>query len=161
MFCLRRNCGCNRQITILCNNDCGLEVTSTASTYCTRVCCKVTYTVTVKNNCTSTANNVNLHVPLDGVFCLDPTSVTVNGAAVTVDNCLDSVPIGDIEGGETATVVYTVTVMEYKRYIRTRALVTFNICCCCQRRNLGVLSNVNCLQVCPCCCCCDTTNTQP
>lgn len=159
MFCFgrcQRHC---KQITILNNEDCGIEVTSTPSAYCTRVCCRVTYTVTVKNNCSTTANDVRLHVPLDGVFCLDPTSVTVNGAAVEV-NCLDSVPVGDLPAGETATVVYTVTIMEYKRYIRSRVLVTFYTCCCCQRSNLGVYSNVNCLQVCPCCCCCETNNNQ-
>ena len=151
------NCSC-RKLKILDNSCCGICVTSSASTCCTKVCCRVTYTVTVKNNCSTTMQNAILHVPLDGVFCLDTSSVTVNGEAVSVD-CLDAVPLGNIASNEEVTVVYTVTVMEYKRYIRTRVLVSFYTCCCCERRDLGVYSNVNCLQVCPCCCCCSTENS--
>ncbi len=152
---------CNRCRPIKIMNDgcCGVCVTSTCSTHCTRLCCKVTYTVTITNNCTNAIKCVNLHVPLDGVFCLDPSTVTVNGEAVQVD-CLDSVPVGDIEPGATATVVYSATVMEYKRYVRTRALVTFYVCCCCERRDMGVYSNTNLLQVCPCCCCCSNQTTD-
>lgn len=155
MSCINRTCRTCRPITIIDDGCCGLCVTSTCSTYCTKVCCKVTYTVTIKNDCSGTAKCVHLHVPLDGVFCLDPTTVTVNGESVEV-TCLDDVPVGDLEPNQEATVVYTCTVMQYKRYIRTRALVTFYTCCCCQRRDLGVYSNCNLLQVCPCCCCCNS-----
>lgn len=156
MNCLRRTCRC-RPFTLLDNCDCGLSVVSSSSTCCTKVCCQVTYTVTVTNNCSSKVLGANLHVPLDGVFCLDVNSVRVNGESASV-KCLDDIPLGDIEPGATVTVVYTVTVMEYKRYIKTKALVTFHICCCCERRDFGVLSNCNLLQVCPCCCCCQTNN---
>lgn len=151
MSCYNRRC---RRLTIMDDSCCGVCVTSESSTHCTRVCCKVIYTVRVKNNCSSTMRDAHLNVPLDGVFCLDPNSVTVNGEAVKVE-CLDSIPLGDIATNEEVTVVYAVTVMEYKRYIKTRALVSFYTCCCCQKRDLGVYSNVNCIQVCPCCCCCD------
>ena len=157
-FCCNR---CNgqrcRRLTILEDQCCGVCVTSTPSTCCSKVCCRVTYTVVVKNNCTSTMRNAFLHVPLDGVFCLDTSSVTVNGEAVSVD-CLDAVPLCDIASEQEVTVVYTVTIMEYKRYIKSRVLVSFYTCCCCERRDLGVYSNVNCLQVCPCCCCCNGEN---
>lgn len=150
-------CRSCRRIKIVNDGCCCICVTSTCSTHCTKVCCQVTYTVTVKNNASTTVNDVCLHVPLDGVFCLDPTTVTVNGQAVQVD-CLDAVPVGDLASGQTSTIVYSCTVMEYKRYIRTRALVTFYMCCCCERKDMGVYSNVNCLQVCPCCCCCNNQN---
>ena len=156
MACLKRTCCC-RPITIIDDCSCGITVRSTCSTCCTRVCCRVTYTVTITNNCSNEIQGAKLHVPLDGVFCLDVNSVTVNGESVEV-TCLDDIDLGNIAAGGTTTVVYTVTVMEYKRYIRTRALVTFYICCCCQRKDMGVLSNCNLLQVCPCCCCCQTDN---
>lgn len=153
------NCGCKkcRPLTIINDRCCGVDVVSTCSNCCSKVCCRVTYTVTITNNTSNTLRCASLHVPLDGVFCLDINTVTVNGQQVTVD-CLDAILLGDIAPGETTTVVYTVTIMEYKRYIKTKALLTFNICCCLERRDIGVYSNINCLQVCPCCCCCNETN---
>ena len=47
------------------------------------------------NNSEQTVKDVFLHVPLDGVFCLNPDTVTVNGQAANVD-CLDAIQIGDI-----------------------------------------------------------------
>ena len=154
------NCCNNRkchQVRIINDACCGLCVTSKCSTYCTKVCCSVTYTITVTNNSEQTVKDVFLHVPLDGEFCLNPDTVTVNGQAANVD-CLDAIQIGDIASNSTATVVYTCTVMQYKRCIKTRALVTFTTCCCYERRDFGVYSNVNILQVCPCCCCCNNGN---
>ena len=155
MSCMYRTC---RPGTILDNPGCAIQVTSTSSAYCTRVCSRVTYTVTITNTCNIPVRDVNVHVPLMGVFCLDPTTVTVNGEAVEVA-CLDSIPVGELDVNETATVVYTVTVMEYRRYIKVRALVTYYTCCCLQRKDVGVYSNCNLLQVCNCCACCETTTT--
>lgn len=155
MNCCNQRC---HRIRIIDDNCCGLCVTSKCSTCCTRICCSVTYTITVTNNSENTVKDAILHVPLDGVFCLDTASVTVNGQAVEVD-CLDAIPLGDLAPNTTSTVVYSVTVMEYKRCIRTRALVTFHACCCYERRDYGVYSNTNIVQVCPCCCCC-SNNTN-
>ena len=157
MSCVYRTC---RTINILDNCCCGLNVQSTCSTYCTRVCSQVTYTVTITNNCPSVVRGVGLHIPLDCAFCLDPTSVTVNGENVDI-TCLDDIQVGDLQPAQVATITYTVTVMERKRYIKTKALVTFYTCNSCTRKDLGVYSNCNLLQVCPCCACCETTTPQP
>lgn len=153
MSCFNVN---RRPIKIIADTCCGLCVISKSSTCCTSICCKVTYTINIRNNCNNTCKCACLHVPLDGVLCLDPSTILVNGEHVDV-TCLDSIPLGDIEPNQEMVVVYTVTVVQYKRYIKTRALVTFFICCCCERNDLGVYSNCNCVQCCPCCCCCNQT----
>ena len=94
------------------------------------------------NNSEQTVKGVCVHVPLDGVFCLNPDTVTVNGQAANVD-CLDAIQIGDIASNSTATVVYTCTVMQYKRCIKTRALETLTTCFSNERRDNGVNTNVN------------------
>lgn len=159
-FMFNRFCGCScfkKQVnpcfikpsepTVI---DCGLSVESTSNVNIASLCSTVTYTVTVTNNGDITARNAILTVPLDGVLAITSSTVTVNGQAVEVEN-LDQIPLGDIEAGESSTVTYTVAVMEYKRYIYTRAIVTFCACCCFERRVISVQSNLNLLQVCKCC----------
>ena len=157
-FCGRCNCNKQHQYDPCCPRpvveptcvECGLTVESVSDVNITSVCSRVTYTVTITNNGDMTAHNAVLTVPLDGVLAIVSSSVTVNGQTVEVEN-LDQIPLGDIEEGGTVTVTYTVVVMEYKRYIYTRALVTFCACCCFERRVISVGSNLNLLQVCRCC----------
>ncbi len=138
--------------------DCGLSVLSECETCVACLCSRVTFTVTITNNSDITARNAILNVPLDGVFALLKESVTVNGGSVEVED-LNQIPLGDIEPGNTTTVSYTVVVMEAKRYVYTRAIVTFCVCCCMERKTINVASNLNLLQICPCCCCNCTQNT--
>ena len=130
--------------------DCGLTVTSTASTNIARVCSEVTYTVTVTNNSDVTVRNAILMVPLDCSLAILTNSVTVNGQVVEVEN-LDQIVNGDIEPGATYTITYVAVVMEYKRCIYTRAIVAFCACCCFERKIINVSSEPNLLQVCSCC----------
>lgn len=130
--------------------DCGLSVVSETNTNIASVCSSVTYTVTVTNTTDVTVRNAILTVPLDCVLAIVSNSVTVNGQTVDVEN-LDQIPLGDIEAGGSAVVTYTVIVMEYKRYIYTRAVVTFCACCCFERKVVNVASNLNLLQICQCC----------
>ena len=153
MSCVYRTC---RQYKIIDNCCSSLSVISTSSTYCSRVCAQVTFTVTITNNCATTANDVRLHIPMCGAYCVDPTTITVNGEKVDT-TCLEDIAVGDLAQNQTATVVYTATIMEYKRCIKSRVLATFYNCCSCNRRYLGVYSNCNVVQVCPCCACCPTT----
>ena len=99
------NCGCKkcRPLTIINDRCCGVDVVSTCSNCCSKVCCRETYTGTITNNTSNTLRCASLHVPLDGVFCLDINTVTVNGQQVTVD-CLDAILLGDIAPGENAGV---------------------------------------------------------
>ncbi len=130
--------------------DCGVSVVSEASTNIATICSRVTYTVTVTNTTDMTIKNAILTVPLDGVLAIVSNSVTVNGQSVDVEN-LDQISLGDIEAGGSSVVTYTVVVMEYKRYVYTRAIITFCACCCFERRVINVVSNLNLLQVCQCC----------
>ena len=156
-------CGCNRRkplfdpccmvqpMSTTCI-DCGLQVVSVPSTNIASVCSQVTYTVTVTNNGDATVKNAFLTVPVDCSLALLNNSVTVNGQTVEVEN-MDQIPLGDIEPGSTSTITYTLVVMEYKRCIYTRAVVTFCACCCFERKVISVSSAPNLLQVCSCCCC--------
>lgn len=140
---------CQSQQVTTCT-PCGLVVTSTSNVAVARLCSQVTYTVRVCNESDVTARNAILTVPLDGVFALLPNTVTVNGQVVQVEN-LSQIPLGDIEPSSCSEVTYQVVVMEAKRYVYTRALVTCCICCCLERKVINTYSNLNLLQVCPCC----------
>lgn len=160
-----QNCGCGnmnpcynpKPVTNPCV-ECGVTVTSTCESSVASLCSEVNFTVTVTNNSDVTARNAILCVPLDGVFALLKNTVTVNGQAVEVED-LNQIPLGDIEVGATSTISYTCVVMEAKRYVYTRAICTFCVCCCCERKALTVASNTNLLQVCPCCACYQNNNT--
>lgn len=140
--------------------ECGVHIAMSSDTCVTRICGQVTYTVVVTNNSSLEMTDCCLKVPLDGVLCLMPNSVTVNNEAVTVDS-LDLIPLGTIaaNGGQ-AVVRYTVTVVEYKRCIITRAAVRFFTCCCFNKACYKVYSEPICVQVCNCCACCNSTPTN-
>ena len=139
-----------REYQIVENYCSGLNVTLTSSTYCSRVCERVTFTVTITNNCPITALDVRLHLPRCGVYCVDPSTITLNGEAVDV-TCLDDISVGDLGQNAIATVTYTATIMEYKRCLKTRVLATYYNCPSMCRKNLAVYSNCNLVHVCPCC----------
>ncbi len=157
----RNNCGygnynvnpcCQTQPVTQSCIDCGVTVTSECETCVANLCSQVNFTVTITNNSDVTARNAILMVPLDGIFALLKNTVTVNGQTVEVED-LNQIPLGDLEVGATSTVTYTCVVMEAKRYVYTRAVCTFCVCCCCERKVINVASNLNLLQICPCCAC--------
>lgn len=142
---------CSQPVTMSCVN-CGLLVDLQSNVEVACLCSRVTFTVTVTNESDVVARNAILTLPLDGSFALLRDTVIVNGQSVPVEN-LDQVPLGDLEPGGSATVTYTVVVMENKRYVYSRAIVTTCICCCFERRVVNIASNLHLLQVCPCCAC--------
>ena len=145
-------CGCGQRnpTCLTSSDDCGVSVILQASNAVARVCDEVVYTVTITNNSNTVMTNAGLNLPVCNALALMPGTVTVNGEQVEVEN-LDLVPLGNIEPGQTVTVVYTTTVMVCQRYIKHRAKVNFTCCQCFTRKTLCVLSNVNLLQVCCCC----------
>ncbi len=150
-------CGCNTR-NITCLNpadDCGVNITISASNAVARVCDEVTYTVTITNNSNTVMTNAALNLPICNALALMPGTVTVNGEQVEVVD-LDMVPLGNIDPQETVTIVYTVTVMTCQRYIKHVAKVVFACCQCFSRKNICVVSRPNLLQV--CCCCSGTGN---
>ncbi len=153
----RINPCCNVQPVQTCVN-CGLTVTLNSDVEVACLCSRVTFTSTVTNNSDITARNVILTLPLDESFALLRDTVIVNGQTVAVEN-LDQVPLGDLEPGATATITYTVVVMESKRYVYSRAVATTCICCCFENRIVNIGSNLHLLQVCPCCSC-ETSSTN-
>lgn len=142
---------CNQQPAMSCVN-CGLLVSLQSDVEVACLCSQCTFTCTVTNESDVVARNATLILPLDGTFALLKNTVVVNGQSVAVEN-LDQVPLGDLEPGGTATVTYTVVVMENKRYVYSRAVVTTCICCCFESKVVNVASNLHLLQVCPCCSC--------
>lgn len=142
---------CQTVTTTSCTN-CGLTVTLTSDVEVACLCSQVTCTVTVSNDSDVLVRNAILTLPLDGAFALLRNTVVVNGQSVAVEN-LDQVPLGDLEAGSTATVTYTVVVMENKRYVYSRAIITTCVCCCLERKVINVASNLHLIQVCPCCAC--------
>lgn len=134
--------------------DCGVNVVVSSDVAIAKVCNEINYTVTITNNSDQVMRNVVLTLPLDGALALIPNTVVVNGTTLEGAELKDIV-IGDIEVGQSATVTYQTMVMECQRYIKTKAKVTFLVCCCFAKRTLCVVSNPNCVQV---CCCCASNN---
>lgn len=151
----RINPCCSQPTTVTCVN-CGLNVDLQSDVEVANLCSRVTFTITVTNESDITARNVILTLPLDCSFALLRNTVVVNGQTVDVEN-LDQVPLGDLEAGGSATITYTVVVMENKRYIYSRAIATTCICCCFERKIINIASNLHLLQVCPCCSCSQNT----
>lgn len=139
-------------------DDCGLRVRIASSECCTQVCRRVSYEVTVTNNCDVTARNVILRINVPQVLCVDCSTIVVNGNSNPNLN-LECIELGDLEVGQTVTINYQATVMECQRYVRTSAIATCELCCCCQKSHLAFSSNVNVVQVCCCCCGCNNTTT--
>ncbi len=134
-----------------CTTTCGPTVVVTCSDCCTRLCSRVLYTVTITNTADCTINCASLHIRVPRAFCFNGNSVTVNGE-VRENTTPDCISLGTIEPNATVTVTYQITVMEYRRYNRTQAVLTGLVCCCCESKRVCIPSNVSVLQVCHCCC---------
>ena len=130
--------------------DCGVNVVVSSDVAIARVCNEINYTVVITNNSNQVMKNATLTLPLDNALALMPNTVVVNGTTLEGAELKDIV-IGDIEAGQSVTVTYQTMVMECQRYIKTKAKVTFTVCCCFAKRNLCVTSLTNYVQVCCCC----------
>ncbi len=135
--------------------NCGVDVTLDSNVHCTRVCETIHYTVTIANNTCMTLNCVTLDLNVNPSLCIDPDHITVNGTLVenADPNCIN---IGTICAGENTVVTFCATVMECKRYIRSKVIANYMVCCCLEPRCVTTPSNIDCVQVCCCCgCCCN------
>lgn len=148
-----RNCHCCcRPIVTQTMPTCGVEVILDSDVCCARVCQTIHYTATIVNNACGTLNCVTLDLNVNPSLCIDTNTITLNGTPV--ENADPScVNIGEIAQGAHAVVCFEATVMECKRYIRSKVLATYMVCCCCQAQCKTQPSNVDLVQVCCCCCC--------
>lgn len=146
-----QRCCCCRPVVQDTMPRCGVEVVLDSDVYCTKVCNTVTFTVTVVNNSGMALNCCALDLNVNPSLCINPETITLNGTAVENANP-NYVNIGTVEAGGTAVVTFQATVMECRRYIRSKVLCSFMVCCCLEPRCMNVPSNIDCIQVCCCCC---------
>lgn len=132
--------------------DCGIRIVVATDTCCTRVCSQVDYAVTVTNNCNMEARCCVLRINVPQTNCVDPASIRIDGAHCPNADlaCLE---LGNLAHGQTVTILYTATIMECQRFVRTNATLQCHVCCCCSPKALAFASNVNVVQVCCCCSC--------
>lgn len=138
--------------------SCGVDVVLDSNVHCTRVCEKIQYTATIVNNTNMTLNCVGLDLNVNPALCIDPDTITLNGTKVENANP-NYINVGTIAANESAIVTFTATVMECKRYIRSKVVATYMVCCCLESRCVTTLSNIDCVQVC-CCCGCNCNNNN-
>lgn len=152
----RNRCCCRPVVTDV-TPVCGVEVVLDSDVYCTRVCNIITFTATVINNTNMTLNCVSLDLNVNPSLCINPETITLNG--ITIENaCPDRVDIGNLEAGASAIVTFQATVMECKRYIKSKVFASYLVCCCLERKCVTTPSNIDCIQV--CCCCCSPGTTR-
>lgn len=169
-YCGTNNCSCgqrNRDMQCIypaapscccCQeNPCGIVVEITTPTNCTRLCSQVTYTITVTNDCDMPLTCSALAIRIPYAECLVRDSFTLNGNPIENANP-DCIDLGTLEAGATATITYTVTIMENQRFVKTAATFAGTSCCCCEMKRRVERSNCHVIQVCPCCACCNETN---
>ncbi len=148
-----RGCYCCRPVVTQQMPNCGVEVILDSNVHCTRVCETIQYTATIVNNTSMTLNCVTLDLNVNPSLCINPDLIYLNGALIenANPNCIN---IGAIAPGENAVVTFQATVMECKRYIKSKVIATYMVCCCLEPRCVTTPSNIDCLQVCCCCACC-------
>ncbi len=148
---MNRRCCCRPVVTDT-TPVCGVEVILDSNVYCTRVCNTVTFTATVVNNTSMTLNCLSLDLNVNPSLCINPETVALNGTLVE-NACPNRVDLGTLAPGASAIVTYDATVMECKRYIKSKVLATYLVCCCLERKCVTMPSNIDLIQV---CCCCNT-----
>lgn len=136
--------------------NCGLETRVTCSECITRICCSVTYHITVKNNCNCRVRCATLHVDLPEALAYECGSLEIRHHHTQENNhdveTLNEIPLGDLDEGEEVIVTFRATVMNNTRYIRTRAACSCFTCNCCTPEHHFFQGNCHLLQVCGCCC---------
>ncbi len=155
MFFFGQNRCCHQQVTP-CRPSCGVDIVITPSTNVARVCTEVLYTVTITNNTQNVCRDCILRIETSDALFADPSTITINGTPIT-DGDLTALEIGTLGPCETIVVTYVATVMECRRYIKTRARLDCCVCCCFDLKPHAFESKCNVIQV--CCCCPGTTPT--
>lgn len=151
MLQFNKNRCCCRPVVTDVTPVCGVEVELDSNVYCTQVCRTVTFTVTITNNTSVTLNCLSLDLNPHCALCINPETITLNGTAVENANP-SRIEIGTLAPAATATVTYQATIMERRRYLKTRVYATYLVCCCLERKCVTTPSNVDVIQVCSCCC---------